>query len=182
MIPVIAAFIVSAAAIYIASAFRCGRDPVFAVPAYRVPFLLLSVTWGLPMTLIGALSALLLLISGHKPKIFGCCVLFELPKISFGLSLGIFIIAPEGDIPVKEHEHGHSIQNIYFGPFMPFCVGIPSVVRYWYRKIKAKTKKPCKTTYDHVWYEGSATESGSAFINKFRNKEIKRNEQKNARR
>ena len=35
-----------------------------------VLFWILSLTWGLPMTLVGALVALALLITGHKPKRF----------------------------------------------------------------------------------------------------------------
>lgn len=166
MLFIIAAYAVSAAALYIESLLRCRRDPVFAAPSDRALFVFLSVTWGLPMTLAGAFAALFLLLRGHRPKRFGSCVTFALPGLRFGLSLGMFIIAPEGDHEIMAHEHGHGIQNIYFGPFTPFCVGLPSVLRYWYRIIKSRTKKPCKTPYDHIWFEKSATESGAAYISK----------------
>ncbi len=182
MIYIIAAFILSAAALYFAAAALYRQRPVFAAPGSRAVFIFLSVVWGLPMTLAGAFAALFLILTRHKPQKYGHCVLFEFDGISFGLALGPFIFAPKGDEEVKAHEHGHGIQNIYFGPFMPFCVGLPSVIRFWYRNLRSKTEKPCKTTYDHIWFEGSATQSGSEFILKSKNKEIKRNEQENARR
>ena len=172
MIYVIAAVAASAAALYLSGMRRCVKDPVFAAPA-RVLFLLLSLTWGLPMTLAGAFAAFFLLITGHKPGIFGRCVLFKLSRAKFGLSLGLFIFAPEGDMPTASHEHGHSVQNVYFGPFTPLCVGIPSAVRFWYRKFRSAVKKPCRTAYDHIWFERSATESGLALYSKPK-KEISR--------
>jgi hypothetical protein len=65
----------------------------------------------------------------------------------------------------KQHEVGHSVQNCFFGPLMPFIVSIPSVIRYWYRRIRREIGKPPKTTYDSVWYEGTATTLGNKVIN-----------------
>ncbi len=157
---IIAAYAVSAAVLYAAGMRRCGKDPVFSAPG-RFVFTFLSLTWGLPMTVAGAVAALFLLVTGHRPKRFGYCVLFELKKLGFGLSLGLFIIAPQNDLRAAAHEHGHSVQNIYFGPFMPLSVGVPSLIRYHFRRIKMKiTKRPCRRVYDGVWFERSATESG----------------------
>ncbi|MBQ1848216.1 MAG: hypothetical protein II135_09440 [Clostridia bacterium] len=174
MILVLIAVLISSLCVYAAAAKRCGTDPVFTAPAHRILYVFLSLTWGLPMTLAGAFAALILLISGHRPKRFYGAVLFELPKIRFGLSLGLFIISPEGDLAVAAHEYGHGIQNICLGPFMIPCVAIPSALRYHYRNIRTKLKKPCKTAYDGIWFERSATESGVSYVNSMKNKGEKR--------
>ena len=58
------------------------------------------------------------------------------------------------------HESGHGIQNLLFGPLMPFVVSIPSAIRYWYREYLMKVKKiKCWNLpdYDSIWFEGTAT-------------------------
>lgn len=162
MIYVIAAFAASAVLIYLTadSVWRSRSDYTFAAPR-RFVFIFLSLTWGLPMTLAGAFAALFLLLTGHRPRRFGYCALFELPRVGFGLSLGPFLIAPADDRLTAAHEHGHSLQNVYLGPFMPFCVSLPSAVRYHCRNLKMKiAKKPCRRKYDAIWFEHTATESG----------------------
>ena len=60
-----------------------------------------------------------------------------------------------------EHEHGHSIQNCYYGPLMPFMVNLPSSTRYWYRRIVQKVKPDKKLPpYDSIWFEAEATRLG----------------------
>ena len=56
----------------------------------RTIFHLLSCTWGVLMTAIGAVVALTLLITGHKPKMYGHCIHFETGKNWGGISLGLF--------------------------------------------------------------------------------------------
>ena len=132
-------------------------------------FYFLSCTWGLPMTLIGAIVSLCLMIVGYKPKKYGYCVHFVIGKKWGGLSLGPFMITDSKENrSLKAHEHGHSIQNCFFGPLMPFVVCIPSAIRYWYREylVRSGRKKHSELPdYDSVWYEGSATTLGTKFIN-----------------
>ena len=129
-------------------------------------FYLRSFTWGLPVNLAGALVSLGLLATGHRPKRFGNCVQFEAGKNWGGGSLGIFMITcRNASRHLKEHEHGHSIQNCYYGPFMPFLVNLPSSTRYWYRKA-VHALKPQKQLppYDSIWFEGEASRLGSEFM------------------
>ena len=57
------------------------------------------------------------------------------------------------------------IQNAILGPFMPFVVGIPSAIRYWYRELKYNRKgKVPPTSYDSIWFEGQATRIGVNYI------------------
>ena len=131
----------------------------------RWVYYLLQFTWGLPMNLIGSIVALVLVCFKKKAYRYGWNYCFELP-VNFGLELGIFFIAPiNGSTHTKNHEHGHAIQNIYFGPLCVGMVSIPSAVRFWIREIQYMVKKPPKTKYDDVWFEDQATKSGTHFIN-----------------
>lgn len=137
---------------------------IFKMPRNKVIYYILSFTWGLPMNLIGSIIALCLIIAGHKPVKYGWNYCFEF-DIDWGLELGIFFIAPRDSIHTKNHEHGHGIQNIYLGIFTIGTISIPSVIRFWYREIREKLGYKNKTTYDSIWFEGSASRSGDYFIN-----------------
>lgn len=132
----------------------------------KTQFYILSFTWGLPMTLIGCLAALVLIMTGFKAKRWGYCYYFEIGNCWGGCELGLFFIKDKtSDTHVKNHELGHGIQNCYLGFAMPFVVCIPSAIRYWYRKYLTCVKhisniKP----YDSVWFEKQATRLGSEFM------------------
>lgn len=105
-------------------------------------FYILSVTWGCIMTTIGALVSLILLILGYKPKKWNYCYYFEVGENWGGIELGMFFVTDRSSsIRIKNHEHGHGIQNCYLGVFMPFIVCIPSAIRYWLRKFNTQKKK-----------------------------------------
>ena len=126
-------------------------------------FYFLNFTWGLLLTLVGSVYALLFIITLHKPKRFGYCIAFESKYIGGGLSVGIFIFTCKNPTDyLLQHEHGHAIQNAFYGPLMPFIVSIPSFTRYHYRNIKRKVfKKKNKTLYDAIWFEAEATALGA---------------------
>lgn len=152
--------------IFMDGSYRAGRFTTLPAPRWRWLYYLLSFTWGLPMNIVGGLVALVLLCFRKKPKWYGWNLCFELP-VNFGLSLGIFFIAPiGGSTHTKNHEHGHSIQNAYFGPFSIGAVNVPSAVRFWIREIQSKRGNKPKTLYDEIWFEGQATLSGTALIDK----------------
>lgn len=133
-------------------------------------FYLISFTWGLPMTLVGCIVSIVLLATGHKPKKWGYCYYFEVGNGWGGLELGpIFLTSKNPSSHTKSHEHGHALHNCYFGPLMPFVVSLPSAVRYWYRRIRLAIGKPCKTRYDDVWFEGTASALGKEFIKWYEN-------------
>lgn len=132
----------------------------------KFKFYFLSFTWGLPMTLIGLIAALGLIVVGHKPKKYGYCLHFEVGGNWGGVNFGIvFITSKAPSTHTKNHEHGHGIQNCYWGFLFPFAIAIPSVVRYWYRELKYYRKGKLPTTeYDSAWFEGDASKRGTEFI------------------
>lgn len=146
--------------------YKRGIVTSLPAPKWRWLYYLLSFTWGLTMNVIGAIVALVLLCLGKKPKKYGWNVCFELP-VDFGLSLGIFFIAPiNGSTRTKSHEVGHSVQNVYFGPFALGTVYIPSATRFWFLQLMYAICGEQSTEYDAVWFEGQATKSGTDFINR----------------
>lgn len=133
------------------------------LPAWA--FYLLSWTWGLPMTLIGGLVALALVLTGHRCHKWGCCRYFEIGENWGGMELGMFFLVNRGGSDsLKCHEHGHGLQNCLLGPLMPFLVSIPSAARYQYRELlERRGKGKILPDYDAIWFEGQATRLGSAF-------------------
>lgn len=127
-------------------------------------FWLISLTWGCIMTFIGAVVALVLLITGHKPHRCGPNIYFIVGKSWGGVELGAFFLVCEnaGKSTVC-HECGHGIQNCIWGPLMPFVVCIPSAARYWYREYLwrfNREKYRQQPPYDAIWFEGQATRWG----------------------
>lgn len=143
-----------------------GKIHNYSCPSTKFMYYLLSFTWGLPMNIFGVVFALVMLCIGKKPKKHGWNYYFEF-DVDWGLELGIFFIAPKNATEhLKNHELGHSLQNIYYGPFTIGVISIPSVVRFWVRHIQTKHGKHL-LPYDSVWFEGSATSSGTAFMKAF---------------
>ena len=128
-------------------------------------FYILSFTWGLPLTLVGSIVALVLTMLGYKPKRHGYCFYFEVGENWGGLELGIIFLTNKNPSNyIKNHEHGHAIQNCLYGFFMPFIVSIPSAIRYWHREIRVRKGLNNGSSYDSVWFEGQATNWGNKFF------------------
>lgn len=127
-------------------------------------YYLLSLTWGLPLTIAGGLVALVMLWGGFTPRRFGGCIYFEIGKGWGGLNLGLVFLCQEGaSDTLKTHEFGHSIQNCLWGVFTPFVVHFPSMARYWLREYKAAHGEKLPP-YDAVWFEGQATKFGERYL------------------
>lgn len=166
LLNILVAYAILSAIGYLVMDYLYNKADVKVLPniKYRWLYYLLQFTWGLPMNIVGAIAALVLVCCKKKAHRYGWNYCFELP-VNFGLELGIFFIAPiRGSKHTKDHEHGHAIQNIYFGPFCVGMVSIPSATRFWVREIQYMIKKPPKTDYDDVWFEGQASKSGEHFI------------------
>lgn len=131
-------------------------------------FYLLSFTWGLPMTLVGIICSLGLLITGHKPKLFHHILYFEVGTGWGGFSAGCFFFCSKNSgTSLMQHECGHGIQNLILGVTMPFVVGIPSAVRYWYREWLVRTgrKKYSELPpYSSIWFEHQADIFGERYF------------------
>lgn len=105
-------------------------------------FYLLSLTWGIIMTSVGLLAALVLLITGHKPKRFHHTIYFEVGRGWGGISLGpIILVSKNSSLHTKQHEAGHGIQNALLGPLFPLIVALPSAARYWIYNFNSTTEK-----------------------------------------
>lgn len=129
-------------------------------------FYLFSLTWGLPMSLAGAVVACAMLLTGHRMHRFGPCFYFERGKDWGGMTWGFVIVVCNGTGPgLLAHELGHAMQNCRFGPFMPFLVGIPSSLRFRARRLWTRiTGREPKKPYDAAWFEGQATAVGNEYM------------------
>lgn len=104
-----------------------------------VIFLLIffNCTWGIFMTLLGAITTMVCLALGGVSSTFGPCLYTKIGKNWGGLEMGSFFLTDDNPgYSTKCHETGHSIQNAFLGPLMPFLVSIPSAFRYWLREFK----------------------------------------------
>lgn len=142
-----------------------------------IGYWILQVTWGIIMTLIGFFATMFSLIF-LKGKIHknGYGFITEVGGNWGGVCLGPFALCGSYSQPdsscydsewyyhTRCHEFGHSIQNMFLGPFFPFIVAIPSAVRYWldmYDKLKSD--------YEGVWFEHTATVWGTKWVEEIEN-------------
>lgn len=131
-------------------------------------FYFLNFTWGIIMNIIGAVAALVMLCTGHKPQRHGGSIYFTCGEGWGGVDLGCFFIcSKECGKHTKDHEFGHALQNAVYGPLFPFLVAIPSAVRYHYRNWCVKHNKLLTTKYDDIWFEGQATKWGEKVADKW---------------
>ena len=116
------------------------------------------------MTVIGALAALVMLVTGHRPYRCGPNIYFKVGRDWGGVELGpFFLVCKNSSRHTILHECGHGIQNCIWGPLMPFVVCIPSATRYWYREYIWRTNREAYKLlpdYDAIWFEGQATKWG----------------------
>ena len=133
----------------------------------RFLYYFLNFTWGIVMTFMGLLITLVLLISGKKPKKHERVWYFEVGEYWGGVNFGVmFLAGKDPSKGLKSHEYGHSFQNAIFGPLFPLLIGIPSMIRYWYREIIWRTNREKYRElpkYDDIWFEGSATDIGKKY-------------------
>ena len=155
-------YLLISAGIYLAMDYLyMDETNVLRVPKHGWVFYLLQLTWGLPINIVGGIVALICLCRGIKPKKYGWNYWLECP-VNFGLNLGIFFIAPKNASKhVKNHECGHSIQNIYFGPFHFIVVCLPSALRFWARTYWTRRGCRLEKDYDSIWFEWQATQLGN---------------------
>ena len=96
-----------------------------------VGFWLASCTWGIVMTLIGAVGALVFAIKGNRARRVGYSLYFVSGNGWGAVALGPFIFMSEGSArseATRIHEAGHGVQNCLWGVLFPFIIGIPSLI------------------------------------------------------
>ena len=155
--------------IYIGLRTACNQFQFTIIIRPKIPFYVLQWTWGILMNIAGLVGLVIGLCFKKKPERFGRDIL--IPTTGYwGLSLGMFVFANPIYKDMLCHEHGHSFQNAVFGPFMILLVGIPSVIRFWYREAVYKWGNYRKLPdYDAIWFEGMATKSGITFMEEYKN-------------
>lgn len=134
----------------------------------KVLFWTVQLTWGLLSNIIGGLIFVVLFLAGKRPRRFAEMLYFEVGEHWGGFNMGfVSVVGRDCSVHTLHHEHGHFIQNFYFGPFMIF-IQIASVVRYWYRRFVKKIN-PAKfytlPAYDAIWFEGQASGFGYKYCN-----------------
>ena len=124
---------------------------------HKVLYYVLNYTWGIITSFVGLLISLVMLCCGRKLKRFNNVWYFEIFDNWGGMEMGtMFLKDKTSSVHTMLHETGHSYQNAILGPFFIFLVAIPSAIRYWYRRFA----KNIQTSYDTIWFEGSATTIG----------------------
>lgn len=111
---------------------------------------------------------IVLIIVGKKPKRFHQMIYFEIgDNWCGGFNCGwVAVVHKNPSEYILRHEHGHFIQNTFFGVF-ELVIQIMSIIRYWYRKIKKKKegkKYNYLTEYDGIWFERQATDFGYKYL------------------
>ena len=126
-------------------------------------YYILNLTWGLPLTLVGFLVTLFLLPFGKVTRYKYSYYICLNRDMNAGLSIGtVFITGRYSSDNLKTHEFGHTVQNAILGPFMLLLVSIPSLIRFWYRRLKLYLKPSAVLPrYNDVWFERTATDIGN---------------------
>lgn len=136
---------------------------------------LVQLTWGGLLTIPGLLiTGFCILFLKGTPHKNGYSYIVEIGGNWGGLEIGAVALCgrysendPAWYEHTRRHEFGHSIQQLIFGPFQVFIVGIPSACRYWYQRIaRTHGKKFSSAWYDSIWFEGTATKWGTTWVNK----------------
>lgn len=131
-----------------------------------VLYWIISFTWGLPMTLIGCFAALIMIITGHKPQRFYYNIYFEFGEGWGGVDFGPFtIVCKDKSLATIQHEHGHGLQNLWWGPIM-IIWGAWSAIRYWREEIVRRTGGDASKLppYEAYWLESQATKLGQKYF------------------
>ena len=75
-----------------------------------------------------------------------------------------FLVGSKCGTATKWHEHGHGVQNCFWGILFIPVIWIPSAIRYWYRHIRYTSKGiKAPTSYDSIWFEGDASAVGRKY-------------------
>ena len=135
----------------------------------RFLYLLCQWTWGLPQNLIGAGFYLWYRLRGCPHFRYHGAFAVIWTKRSGSMSMGSFLFLhpdwnPE-DRELLNHEFGHTIQSLLFGPLYLLTVGLPSVL--WaglpvFRRMRRQGRR----NYYSVYPEHSASALGRRFAGK----------------
>ena len=140
------------------------------IAKHPVLYYILNLTWGLPLTLLGYITTLVLL--PWTIRIYKYHYIYSVQTVLFshglewGFEMGTCFFTSMGawtSNSLRCHEFGHTCQNALLGPFQIFLVWIPSMIRFWYRGRLLRKGIRSPITYDAIWFEGSATKIGCEY-------------------
>lgn len=121
---------------------------------YKILFVILQCTWGLPQTLIGL--GFLIANRKHYRKMYRGSIDTQWNYYG-GLSLGLFIFTPNNKYNnanlIRVHEYGHCMQSIVLGPLMLF-IGIISVIwgnLPYFERLRKKKNLPYTACFVEAW-------------------------------
>ena len=123
----------------------------------RILFYILSFTWGIILSIPGAIAFLALRTLGYRwsPNQYGYVTYLGKPNWG-GFTLGPFsFVCPNASPELLTHEAGHSYQNIIFGPFMVILT-LVSIVHYWISCFVPSVN----ANYYNFWLEANASHLG----------------------
>ena len=122
-----------------------------------------TLIWNFPMAEIGLIVALICKLCGCKIEPVGHGFMIYVGSHWGGFELGgMFAVRDKtSTFHVTQHEYGHMVQQMYFGPLQLFLVCIPSAIRYWYFRLTPNKKHP---DYDSIWFEKQATKLGEEHL------------------
>jgi len=108
--------------------------------------------WQLPQNLLGLF--LIWIYKAKEQRYVDFPSYWTSPKITFGVSLGQYILLhdnPSDEVNIN-HEHGHSLQSRVLGPLYLVVVGVPSAVfNNWWDRVFHKKWDPLRR---YKWYYG----------------------------
>ncbi len=129
-------------------------------------YLLCQWTWGLPQNLVGGLLYLYYRLKGCPHFRYQGAFGVVWTQRSGSMSMGSFLFmhptwTPE-DKALLEHEYGHTIQSLFFGPAYLAAVGLPSVLWAGLPRFQ-KLRREKNRDYYAVYPEKQATRLGKRY-------------------
>ena len=124
----------------------------------KILYIILQLIWGLPQTLLGFAVFLWWRKAPHSR--YHGAIVTEWKKRT-GLSLGLFLFVPEGELgkAFLVHEYGHTIQSLLLGPLYLLVIGLPSAM--WCNvPYLVALRKNKKISYQSFYTEHSADRWG----------------------
>ena len=132
-------------------------------------YLLCQWTWGLPQNLVGGAIYLYYRLRGCPHFRYqgakGVIWTNRTGSMSMGSFLFLYHSWTPADKTLLEHEYGHTIQSLFFGPLYLLTVGLPSIVWAGTPALKALRRKR-HISYYSVYPEKQASSLGARFAKK----------------
>jgi len=135
---------------------------------HRWLYYLLACTWGIIQTVVGLIITLVMLYAKlffreyiHFKKYKWIYAISAGPEYWGGFEMGLMFVRDQKSTEsyLDTHEFGHTICQLWTGPFYLFTIALHSATRYWvqeFRERKGKKNPP----YDQYWAEDAASQCG----------------------